>query len=388
MRELPDLPLRKFVAPEVVFGPGARHLTGRYARNFGIRKVLVVTDPGVVAAGWAGDVLASLEKEGVGYAVFSSVTPNPRAEQVARGADLYAKAHCSGLVAVGGGSPMDCAKGIGIVSSNGRPILSFVGVDRVPVPMPPLLCVPTTGGSSADVSQFAIIADARRKVKRAIISKAVVPDVALIDPETLTSMSSYLAACTGMDALVHAVEAYVSNAHSPLTDIHALEAIRRLSSRLIASLENPGNVDLKAEIMLGSLEAGLAFSNASLGAIHAMAHSLGGLLDLPHGECNALLFDSVLAFNFAGARERYREIALALGIRPRGGTWSGLKKDLLGWVRDLKEQIGVSSPLSSKGVRRSDLPALARKALKDPCIVTNPRALTEKDIEGMYEEIL
>lgn len=388
MRELPDLPLRKFVAPEIVFGAGARHLAGRYARNFGIRKVLVVTDPGVVETGWARDVIASLESQGVGYAVFSSVTPNPRAEQVARGADLYAKERCSGLVAVGGGSPMDCAKGIGIVSSNGRPILSFVGVDRVPVPMPPLLCVPTTGGSSADVSQFAIIADGRRKVKRAIISKAVVPDVALIDPETLTSMSSYLAACTGMDALVHAVEAYVSNAHSPITDLHALEAIRKLSSCLAASVECPGNVDLKAEIMLGSLEAGLAFSNASLGAIHAMAHSLGGLLDLPHGECNALLFAPVLAFNFAAARERYREIALAFGIRPRGGLWSSLKKDLLARVRDLKEQIGISSTLASKGVARSDLSALARKALQDPCIVTNPRVPSARDIEGMYEEAL
>jgi len=388
MRDVPDLPLRKFVAPEIVFGPGARHLAGRYARNFGIRKVLVVTDSGVIQAGWAGDVLASLERDGVGHAVFSSVTPNPRAEQVARGADLYTKERCSGLVAVGGGSPMDCAKGIGIVSSNGRPILSFVGVDRVPVPMPPLLCVPTTGGSSADVSQFAIIADARRKVKRAIISKAVVPDVALIDPETLTSMSPHLAACTGMDALVHAVEAYVSNAHSPLTDVHALEAIRRLSSHLVASVEDPGNVDLKAEIMLGSLHAGMAFSNASLGAVHAMAHSLGGFLDLPHGECNALLFDSVLTFNFAGARERYREIALALGIRPRGGTWTSLKRDLLAWVRDLKRQIGVSSTLASKGVVRSDLPALARKASQDPCIVTNPRALSLRDIERMYEEAL
>lgn len=388
MKGLTDIPLRKFVAPEIVFGPGARHLVGRYARNFGLRKVLVVTDPGVLKAGWADDVLTSLESQGVCCTIFSSVTPNPRAEQVARGTDLCRKEGCNGLVAVGGGSPMDCAKGIGIVSSNGRPILSFVGVDRVPVPMPPLLCVPTTGGSSADVSQFAIIADARRKVKRAIISKAVVPDVALIDPETLTSMSPYLAACTGMDALVHAVEAYVSNAYSPITDIHALEAVRRLSANLVASLENPGSVDLKAEIMLGSLHAGLAFSNASLGAVHAMAHSLGGFLDLPHGECNALLFESVVDFNFGSARERYREIARAFGVRPGGGTWNSLKKDLLFWIRDLKGRIGILSTLASKGVCRSNLPTLARRALEDPCIVTNPRVPTPGDIEEMYEKAL
>ncbi|MEJ2699591.1 MAG: iron-containing alcohol dehydrogenase, partial [Desulfuromonadales bacterium] len=165
---------------------------GRYAKNHGARKVLVVSDPGVVAAGWTADVIASLEEEGLPHVLFTGVSPNPRAAEVMAGAAIYEAEKCNALVAVGGGSPMDCAKGIGIVSSNGRDILTFEGVDQVQVPMPPLICVPTTGGTSADVSQFAIITNPFEKIKFAIISKSVVPDLSLIDPVTLTSMDPFL----------------------------------------------------------------------------------------------------------------------------------------------------------------------------------------------------
>ena len=206
--------LRKFVAPEFIFGLEARRLAGRYAKNLGGQKILVVTDPGVIAAGWTKDVTESLEEANLAYTVFDGVTPNPRAEEIMAGAEIYQREGCNLIVAVGGGSPMDCAKGIGIVSTNKKHILEFEGVDLVPIPGPPLICIPTTGGTSADVSQFAIIANMREKVKIAIISKTVVPDVALIDPVTLTTMDSYLTACTGLDALTHAIEAFVSTAHS------------------------------------------------------------------------------------------------------------------------------------------------------------------------------
>ncbi len=240
-----NLELRKFVAPEYIFGVGARRLAGRYAKNLGARKVLVVSDPGVVAAGWTGDVIESLEEAGIAYALFTGVTPNPRAEQVMAGAEFYAAEKCNALVAVGGGSPMDCAKGIGIVSSNKRHILAFEGVDQVRVPMPPLICVPTTGGTSADVSQFAIISNPLEKVKFAIISKSVLPDLALVDPVTLTTMDPFLTACTGLDALTHGIEAFVSNASSPITDLNALEGIRLVSRNLIESIKNPQDVELR-----------------------------------------------------------------------------------------------------------------------------------------------
>ena len=186
--------LRKFVSPEFIFGKGALNLAGIYATNLGANKVLVVSDPGVIAAGWTGRVIKSLEDSGLSYALYSDVTSNPRAEEVMAGAGVYERKSCDVIVAVGGGSPMDCAKGIGIVSTNSGNILEFEGVDKIPVPGPPLICIPTTGGTSADVSQFAIITDLTRKVKISIISKMVVPDIALVDPVPTTTMSPHLTA--------------------------------------------------------------------------------------------------------------------------------------------------------------------------------------------------
>lgn len=380
--------LRKFVAPEVVFGPRARQLAGQYARNLGAEHVLLVTDPGVIGAGWAGEVEASLEQADVGYSVFSGVSPNPRAEEIMAGAEQYRLRACDVIVAVGGGSVIDCAKGIGIVSSNRRHILELEGVDQVANPMPPVICVPTTGGTSADVSQFVIVTDLQQRTKIAIISKSVVPDVSLVDPETLTTMDPFLTACTGMDAFVHAVEAFVSNAHSPLTDVHALEAIRLIFPNLAGCVRDPANVDLRTPVMLGSLEAGLAFSNASLGAVHAMAHSLGGYLDLPHGECNAMLLRHVAAFNFECASARYEQIGQAMGLDLRGMRSSQKRTAILGAIEKLRAEVHVASTLGSRGVKANDLFPLAEHALQDACLVTNPRLPNRRDLEVIYGEAL
>jgi alcohol dehydrogenase len=384
--ELPEL--RKFLAPEFIFGVGARRLVGRYARNFGSRKALVVTDPGVIEAGWTGDVTDSLEAESIEFVVFSAVSPNPRVDEVMGGAEVARAEECDLLVAVGGGSPIDCAKGIGIVLSNGGHILDFIGVDRIRVPMPPLICVPTTGGTAADLSQFAIVSDRKEATKFAIISKAVVPDVSLVDPLTLTTMSAELSAQTGLDALVHAIEAFVSRGRSDLTDLHALEAIRLISRNLEDSIRNPNDVELRSRIMRASLNAGLAFSNASLGAVHAMAHGLGGLLDLPHGECNALLLEHVVGFNYAEAQDRFRAIAEAQGVQVSGMTASAIREAVQREIRRLKTAVGIDRTLSADGVARSDIPELARRAVRDPTLVTNPRRASRRDLEVIYEESL
>jgi alcohol dehydrogenase class IV len=382
------LELRKFVSPEVVFGAGARRLAGRYAKNYGARRVLLVSDPGVVAAGWATEAARSLEEATLPFSLFTSVTANPRSEEVMAGAELYRADGCDVIVAVGGGSVIDCAKAIGIVSTNRRDIREFEGVDQVPVPMPPLLCVPTTGGTSADVSQFAIITNLAARTKIAIVSKAVVPDLSLVDPVTLTTMDPFLTACTGIDALVHAIEAFVSNAHSPLTDLHALQAVRLLCASLLPSLRAPQNLALRGQVMLGSLEAGLAFSNASLGVVHAMSHSLGGLLDLPHGECNAVLLRHVLPFNFPAARERFVAIGEAMGLkRSRLGASEGVAA-LMEAIDELRRAAGLEARLSLRGVRKSDVPELAEQAIHDVCAVTNPRRANRRDLEVIYEEAL
>ena len=378
--------LRKFVAPETVFGVGALTIAGQYAHKFGIQRPLVVTDKGILEAGWAHKAMESLAAFDIEGVLFSEISPNPRAEEVMAGAMAYVENDCDGLVAVGGGSPMDCAKGIGIVVSNGGHILSYEGVDKIIVPMPPLICIPTTAGTSADVSQFAIINDTERKTKVAIISKTIIPDVALIDPQTLTTKSPYLVACTGMDAMAHAIEAFVSNAHSAMSDLHALEAIRLVSTHLRASLENPEDMELRARTMMGSMQAGLAFSNASLGAVHAMAHSLGGYKDLPHGECNALLLPHVIDFNFSAAPERFKVIAEAMGLDSRGMSTGEVRSWLLRSMTALREAVGIDEHLASRGIRTDDIPVLSRKAVLDPCLVTNPKSATSRDIQVIYEE--
>lgn len=380
--------LRKFVAPEFIIGVDARKLAGRYAKNLGASHVFLVTGPNIIKAGWVRDVVESLDSEGIDYTLYPDVSPNPRDHEVMKGADLYRKAGCDAVVAVGGGSPMDCAKGIGIVVSNNQHILEFEGVDNVSIPAPPLICIPTTSGSAADVSQFAIITDTSRRVKIAIISKKIVPDLSLCDPVPLTSLSSDLTAHTGMDAMVHSIEAYVSNASSPVTDIQALESIRLLSAYLPLAYQHPEHIGYRYKTMLGSLLAGLAFSNASLGAVHAMAHSLGGLSDLPHGECNALLLESVIDYNYEVCPERYGAIAGAMNVDCSSHNFSEIKKKLLSALQALRIELGITERLGDLGVTRDNLPALAQSAMRDPCLATNPRRPTVSDLEHIYEGAL
>jgi alcohol dehydrogenase class IV len=358
------LNLRKFVAPEIIFGAGSRKLAGRYAQQFLASKVLVVTDEGVIAAGWLDDVEQSLQEAGGPYHVFSHVTPNPRSTEVMAGAEIYKTKGCDVIVSIGGGSPMDCAKGIGIVSSNGGNILDFEGVDKIQMPVPPLIFIPTTAGSSADVSQFCIISNRDELIKIAIVSKAIIPDVALIDPETTITMDPYLTACTGIDTLVHAIEAFVSTGSGALTDMYALNAIKLIRQNLAGVIRDPDNVELREKIMLGSMEAGLAFSNASLGAVHAMAHSLGGFLDMPHGECHALTLEHVINFNFSVAPERVRMIAEAMGVDTRGLTEKQIKARLMASITTLKGEVGITNQLRHRGVKSSDIPNCLKKPLK------------------------
>ncbi len=384
----PEVELRKFVAPEFVFGNGARLLAGQYAANFGARRVLVVTDPGIIQAGWVDALVGDLKSEGVGVVLFDGVSSNPRDFEVMEGAEIFERERCNLIIAIGGGSPMDCAKGIGIVSSNKENILVYEGVDEVDVPTPPIICIPSTAGTSADVSQFSIINDVARKVKIAIISKKIVPDAALIDPYITTTMDAYLTACTGMDALTHAVEAYGSNANSPLTDLHALQAMHLIPLYLLSAIQDPMDLYARSQMMLASLHAGLAFSNASLGAVHAMAHSLGGFLGLPHGECNALLLEHVVAVNFEAAPQRYRQMSDALGLEETADTLEAQRARLVNGLTDLRVRAGIGKTLGQIGVKAEDIPELASKAIKDPCMATNPRFLPQAELEEIYAAAL
>lgn len=380
--------LRKFVVPEFIFGVGARHKVGLYARNLNAKRVLVVTDPGVMAAGWLAELTGDLDEAGISHVLFSQVTPNPRDHEVMAGAEFYRAAGCDVIVALGGGSVIDCAKGISVVIANGGDILDYEGVDAIPLPGPPLICIPTTAGTAADISQFAIINAVSRRTKVAIISKIVVPDVALVDPQTTVTMSPSLTAFSGLDALTHAIEAYVSSASSPLSDVHALAAVRGVRASLGQAVAQPDDLQAREQMMLASLQAGMAFSNASLGATHAMAHSLGGYLDLAHGECNALLLPAVVDFNFHASEDRFIQIGEALGLEMKQGTPQEKLRRIMDDIHDLRAAVGVEGGLAERGVSRAVVPDLADHALNDSCIYTNPRRVTASDLRVIYAEAL
>lgn len=379
--------LRKFLVPEIVYGVGALNLAGRHASNFGATKVLIVSDNGVIDAGWTAKVEESLRESGIPYGVYSGVTENPKDHEVMAGAKLYQQENCDLILAVGGGSPMDCAKGIGIVVGNNRHILKFEGVDEVSRPGPPLIFIPTTAGSSADVSQFAIITDTDRRVKIAIISKMVVPDIALVDPQTTTTMPKPLTAATGMDALCHSFEAYVSSASSAITDMAALRSVQLIVDNLAGAYAHPTDMVCRDNMMMASLMAGLAFSNASLGLVHAMAHSLGGEKNLAHGECNAVLLEAVVHFNFHAAADKYTALAAAMGVHTDGQPPDAVARDLVDRLVGLRRQVGITQRLKDMGVTPGEISQLAENAAKDPCLATNPRVASVEQIASIYEKI-
>jgi len=383
-----NLELRKFVAPEYVFGVGARELAGRYARNLGGTRALLVTDPGVEAAGWSAQVADSLSTACLEVVLTNRVTPNPRDHEVMTGAEAFLMKGCDLIVAVGGGSVIDCAKGIGLVAANECPIRDFEGVDKVTHPGPPLICVPTTSGTGADVSQFAIVTDCSARMKFAIVSKLTVPDVALVDPETTVTMDAYLTACTGMDALSHAVEAIFSTAHSPIYDLHATKAAQLVRQTLPQAVKNLQNLEFRTQMSLASLQAGLAFSNSSLGAVHAMAHSLGGQLDLPHGECNAMLLPHVVDFNRKAAGDRVVVLAQALGLSTQDKSREQITEGVVAFLSHFKIDVGLHRNLADHGVSETDISSLAKTAMADPCMVTNPRAASIKELAQVYVEAL
>jgi len=382
------LELRKFVVPEIIIGVDARLLIGRYISHFNSKRPMIVTDKGIQKLEWFQEIYHAIQAHTQAIYFFDDLTPNPKDFEAMSGAEMFLSHQCDLIIAVGGGSPIDCAKCISIVSANGGNVLDYEGIDEIRMPGPPLICIPTTAGSSADVSQFAIIKDSVSSVKCAIISKKLVPDLALIDPVPLMTMNPYLTACTGMDALTHGIEAYVSNTHSALTDVHALEAIKLINEVIEQSVLPNRTIETMFTLMLGSLQAGLAFSNASLGGIHAMAHSMGGLLDLPHGECNSVLLEHVIRLNFDSVPERFRTIGAQLGLNVDYCSDEELLESMLQRIRSIRNNLHISPYIKVEELSDEILDYLVDNALNDPCMVTNPKALRAQEVRSIYGKVL
>lgn len=380
--------IAKFHAPEIVFGPGSLLEAAHAAKRLGGQRPLLVTDPGLIEAGWVDELLGHLRETGLRPAVWSGVTPNPKDHEIAAGYEAYRSAGCDVLVGLGGGSVIDAAKGIAVLAANGGNILDYEGVDRVQRPIPPLVMIPSTSGTGADVSQFCIVTDTLRCTKITIIGRVLVPDVTVIDPRLLTTMPEWLNAATGLDALTHGIEAFVSLAHNPLTDHHALRAVSLVAENLVQTIDELQHTGARSLMAQASLEAGLAFTNAILGATHAMSHQVGGMLDLPHGVVNGVLLPHVIRFNALGDPQPFVAIAASLGLDEARGPAAAAGEAVADAVAGLARQVGVPRGLAELGVRECDLPRLAQLTLGDACMSTNPRTATVEQVKTLFRSAL
>lgn len=377
-----------FIPPVNLMGIGCHKEIGKRAKILGMAKPLLVTDKGVVQTGMCDQICALLREEGLKPTVFDETVPNPTDNNVAAGLKVYKKNGCDSLITLGGGSPHDCGKGIGLVASNGGTIHSYEGLDKSTKPLPPYIAVNTTAGTASEMTRFCIITDTRRKVKMAIVDWRVTPALSIDDPLLMVGMPPKLTAATGMDALTHAVEAYVSTAASPITDACAIKAIELIAANLRAAVANGKNIAARDAMTYAEFLAGMAFNNASLGYVHAMAHQLGGFYDLPHGVCNAILLPHVERFNLIANVDRFVTIASAMGEPVAGLSQRAAAERSLEAIKQLSVDVGIPAGLQELGVKEKDLPLMAENAMKDACSLTNPRSASLGDIVQIYKHAL
>ena len=368
-----------FFIPSVnVIGNGALNDAMNTMKEYGYRRALIVTDAVLNKLGVAGNIQKRLQEFDILSVVFDGTHPNPTTVNVEEGLEMLRSNDCDCVISLGGGSPHDCAKGIALVASNGGDIRDYEGVDRSAKPQLPMIAINTTAGTASEMTRFCIITDVTRHIKMAIVDKHVTPVLSVNDSSLMEGMPKGLTAATGMDALTHAIEAYVSIAATPITDACALKAITMIVENLPTAVEHGSNSEAMA---YAQFLAGMAFNNASLGYVHAMAHQLGGFYDLPHGVCNAVLLPHVQVFNSKVAAARLRDCAKAMNIDVSAMNDEQGAAACVDAIRKLARQVNIPAGLRELNVKEEDIPVLATNALKDACGFTNP-------IQASHEEIM
>ncbi|MFZ7124569.1 MAG: iron-containing alcohol dehydrogenase [Desulfobacterales bacterium] len=375
--------VRKFSIPEILFGNGSLQYAALCAKRLGGEKVFLVSDAGLERAGWVEKLLETLRKERLHWIYFNAVSANPRDHQVDDGVRRYREEGCDVVMAIGGGSPMDAAKGIAMVASNGGKVQDYEGANRIQRPLPPMVFMPSTAGSGADISQFAIITDMRRQVKMSIISRTLVPNISIIDPELLTTKTDELIISSAIDALSHAVESYISTIASTLTETQSLRAIDLIMKYLPVALEERSMTALE-KLSSACTSAAMAFSNASLGLDHALAHSLGGKLDVAHGLIHPVLLPPVMRFNLPVCVEKMADIGeIVLGRR--NGSAEATAMEGIERLEAFFEGLDISTRLRDIVRSRDALPQVCEMAAYDACLITNPREATVADMIEICE---
>jgi len=383
-----------FIPSVTLIGIGAAKEIPAKIKALGGSKPLIVTDKGITGAGITKQITDLLDEAKMAYVVYDDTIPNPTDKNVHDGVDAYKNNDCDSLITLGGGSSHDCGKGVGLVVANGGTIHDYEGVDKSSNPMPPYVAVNTTAGTASEMTRFCIITDTSRKVKMAIVDWRVTPGIALDDPLLMMGMPPALTAATGMDALTHAVEAYVSTIATPMTDSAAEKAIELIATHLRPAVANGADIVAREGMCYAQYLAGMAFNNASLGHVHAMAHQLGGFYDLPHGECNAILLPHVSRFNLIAKMDRFAKIAVLLGEDITGLSTREAADRALDAIQKLSADIGIPAGLVELGkrygkeVKAEDIDTMTGNAQKDACGLTNPRTPSDNDVKAIYKAAL
>ncbi|MDB2386117.1 L-threonine dehydrogenase [Shewanella sp.] len=379
----------KFFIPSVnILGQDAVTEAIADIKTLGFKKALIVTDKPLVEMGLVEQVVSKLASSDIAAIVFDGVQPNPTTANVASGLALLESNHCDFVISLGGGSPHDCAKGIALVATNGGHIKDYEGLDVSTKPQLPLVAINTTAGTASEMTRFCIITDEQRHIKMAIVDKHTTPLLSVNDPELMRLKPAGLTAATGMDALTHAIEAYVSTAANPITDACAIKAIELIKGHLVEAVDNGQNIQARDQMAYAQFLAGMAFNNASLGYVHAMAHQLGGFYDLPHGVCNALLLPHVQAYNAQVVPARLKDVAQAMGVDVSAMSDTDGANAALEAIKALSSAVKIPENLTQLGVKAEDIPTLADNALKDACGLTNPKQATHEEICQIFSNAL
>lgn len=383
--------VNRFILNEVsYFGPGARkELPGVVAR-LGFKKALVVTDKGLMKFGVAKMVLDVMDEAGIAYEVFDDVKPNPTVSNVKAGIAACKAAAADFIVAIGGGSSMDTAKGIGIVINNPEfsDIISLEGVADTKKKSLPIIALPTTAGTAAETTINYVIIDETRQAKMVCVDPNDIPCVAIIDAELMYSLPKSLTAATGMDAMTHAIEGLITKAAWELSDMFEIKAIEMIYKYLPIAVDEPTNPVGRDGMAVAQYVAGMAFSNVGLGVDHGMAHPLSALFDVPHGVACAMLLPTVMRFNMPAAIDKYADIAKACGVYADGMSREEAAEAACRAIEDLSARVGTNKRLTDLGITEADIPALADQAIADVCTPGNPRPVTRDDIVALYRQIL
>ncbi|WP_258086746.1 L-threonine dehydrogenase [Xenorhabdus bovienii] len=374
-----------FIPPVNKIGMGCMTEAVELMKNYGYRQALIVTDRVLNEIGVVGEVQSLLAEAGIKSAIYAGTNPNPTTINVEEGLIILRQHDCDCVISLGGGSPHDCAKGIALVAANGGDIRDYEGVDRSAKPQLPLIAINTTAGTASEMTRFCIITDVDRHIKMAIVDKNVTPILSVNDSALMAGMPKGLTAATGMDALTHAIEAYVSTAANPITDACALKAVTMISDYLRRAVANGNDMDARENMAYAQFLAGMAFNNASLGYVHAMAHQLGGFYDLPHGVCNAVLLPHVQKFNAKVSASRLKEIAAAMGVDITNLNDQQGAEVCIQEISKLAKDVNIPAGLSELSVKVEDLSTLATNALKDACGFTNPIQASHEEIVAIFK---